>query len=83
LRRINKRTVEKMKIIFKTETEILREIELSEMTCEIQEELKESFDNKPILKYEIIFKEGVVVKQCHRLADISNETVQTLTVTIS
>jgi hypothetical protein len=72
-----------MKIIFKTETEILREIELSEMTYEIQEELKESFDNKPILKYEIIFKEGVIVKQCHRLEDISDETVQTLTVTIA
>lgn len=72
-----------MKITFKTETEILKEAELNEMTDEIQKELEASFDNKPILKYEITFKEGVLVKQCHRLEDISDKIVAALTITIA
>jgi len=72
-----------MKITFKTETEILREVEVSQMTDEIQKELETSFDDKPILKYEITFKEGVVVKQCHRLEDISDKIVSALTITVA
>jgi hypothetical protein len=72
-----------MKITFKTETEILREVEVSQMTDEIQKELETSFDNKAILKYEITFKEGVVVKQCHRLEDISDKIVSALTITVA
>ena len=72
-----------MKITFKTETEILQEVELNEMTDEIQKELEISFDDKPILKYEIAFKEGVVVKRCHRLEDISDKIVSALTITVA
>lgn len=72
-----------MKITFKTETEILKELELSKMTDEIERELKDSFDDKPIKKYEIIFKEGVIVRQCHRLEDISAKSVSALIITIA
>jgi hypothetical protein len=72
-----------MKLTFKTETEILKEVELNEMTDEIQKELETSFDNKPILKYEITFKEGVTVNQCHRLEDITDKIVSTLTITVA
>lgn len=72
-----------MKITLKTETEILKEVELNEITDEIQKELETSFNDKPILKYEISFKEGVLVKQCHRLEDISDKIVAALTITIA
>lgn len=71
-----------MKITFKTETEILREVEISQLTDDIQKELEASFDNKPIKKYEITFKEGVVVKQCHRLEDINDKIVSALTIIV-
>jgi hypothetical protein len=71
-----------MKITFKTETEILREVEISQLTGDIQKELEVSFDDKPIKKYEITFKEGVVVKQCHRLEDITYKIVSSLTITV-
>ena len=72
-----------MKVTFKTETEIIRELEINEMTNEIQSELESSFDNKPILKYEICFKEGVLVKDCHRLEDIDEEIVSAIAITIA
>lgn len=72
-----------MKITFKTETEILREVEISELTDDIQKELETSFDDKPIKKYEITFKEGVVVKQCHRLEDVTDKIVSALTITVA
>lgn len=74
-----------MKLIFKTETEILKEFEMVEMTDEVEATLKEleaNFDNRPILKYEITFKDGVFVKECHRLEDISQKIVSVLTITV-
>lgn len=71
-----------MKITFKTETEILREVEISQLTDDVQKELETAFDDKPIKKYEITFKEGTVVKQCHRLEDISDKIVSALTITV-
>ena len=71
-----------MKLIFKTETEVLRELEVSQITDEIEKELEASFDDKPMLKYEIIYKEGVIVKQCHRLEDISDKIVSSLVITV-
>ena len=44
-----------MKITLKTETEILKEVELNEITDEIQKELETSFNDKPILKYKFLF----------------------------
>ena len=80
--KINVSTSFYMKITFKTETEILRELEISQLTDEIQKELETSFDNRQIKKYEIIFKEGVFVKQCHRLEDITDKIVSDLTITV-
>lgn len=71
-----------MKIIFKTEREILKEVEFTEMTNEIQEELQNSFDNRQILKYEITFKEGVVVQQVHNISDVTEKVASALTITI-
>lgn len=71
-----------MKIIFKTEKEILKEIELTEMTNEVQENLENLFDERLILKYEITFKEGVVVKQVHRLQDITEKIASELTIVL-
>jgi hypothetical protein len=52
------------------------------LTGEIQRELENSFDNKLIKKYEITFKDGVLVKQFHRLEDIDDKIVSDLTITI-
>jgi len=71
-----------MKLIFKTETETIKEIELHDMTDAVIKELETAFDEKPILKYEITFKEGAVVKHCHGLQDISEDMVSTVTITL-
>lgn len=71
-----------MKIIFKTETETLKEVEFDKLTSELQEELEYGFDNRPILKYEITFKEGVFVKDCHRMEDITDKQISILTITV-
>ena len=71
-----------MKIIFKTETELVREIDLHEMTDELMQELENAFDNRLIKKYEITFIEGVLVKQCKNLDDIDSKMISILTITI-
>jgi hypothetical protein len=72
-----------MKITFKTETEVLKELELDELTREMQNDLKALFDHKPILKYELTFKEGICVSQCHNLDDINEKMVSAVTITIA
>lgn len=73
-----------MKLTFKTDTEILKEINLfqSTLTDEIQSELKLEFDNRVMKKYEMTFNEGVLVKKCHSLGDITPEMVSEITITI-
>ena len=71
-----------MKIIFKTEADILREIDFTQMTDEQMEVIKADFDQKVILKYELTFNEGVTVQQCHALEDISHKMISVLTITV-
>lgn len=71
-----------MKVIFKTETKILTELELDDITDDIENELETTYGDKPIKKYELTFNEGVVVKDCNRLEDISDKMVSVLTITI-
>lgn len=72
-----------MKLIFQTETEVLKEIDTLQMTDEIESELETSFDNRTILKYEITFKEGVLVKDCHALEDIDHKIASVLKITVA
>jgi len=71
-----------MEFIFKTETQILTKIDTSQMTRDILKEIQNTFMDKPIKKYEITFKEGVVVKQIDRLENIKPEMVSAITVTV-
>lgn len=71
-----------MKITFKTETEILKEVEITnEMPDEVFDDLKTSFDDKLVKKYEIIFKEGILVKQTHAMK-ASDAAISELILTI-
>jgi hypothetical protein len=72
-----------MKIIFRTETEILREVESSQIDNKTQFELEKEFDDRQILKYEMVFESDILVKQCHDFNNISENMVKTLIVTIS
>jgi hypothetical protein len=72
-----------MKIIFRTETEILREVESSQIDDKTQFELEKEFDDRQILKYEMVFESDILVKQCHDFNNISENMVKTLIVTIS
>ena len=73
-----------MKLTFKTDTEILKEINLfqSTLTDEIQKELELEFDNRVMKKYKMTFNEGILVKECHSLGDITHEMVSGITITI-
>ena len=72
-----------MKIIFRTKTEILREVESSQIDDKTQFELEKEFDDRQILKYEMVFESDILVKQCHDFNNISENMVKTLIVTIS
>ena len=71
-----------MKIIFKTETELVREIDLHEMTDELMQELESTFDNRVIKKYEMTFNDGILVKQCKNINNIDSKMISILTITI-
>lgn len=74
-----------MKITYKTETEVLQEVEQVELEKDesIVEELKRKFDKRPIKKYEILFEEGIKVGQCHSFSNIDHEQIKELIVTIA
>jgi len=74
-----------LKLIYKTETETLKELELplDGMTSELEEELRNLFDDKPILKYEFIAKEGVTVSKFHRVGDLTEDHVSAVIVTLA
>lgn len=74
-----------MKITYRTETEVLQEVEQVELEKDesIIEGLKKKFDRKPIKKYEIIFEEGIKVGQCHNFSNIDHEQIKEIIVTIA
>ncbi len=72
-----------MKITFKTETKILKSFDFKELNDELEKELRAYFDDKPILKYEITFKEGVLAKQFNSFEDISERIADAITITIA
>lgn len=73
-----------MKLTFKTETEILREVELTEdgIKSELIKELDDLFDDKPMKKYEVNFKEGATVGNFNRMK-IDNATVLSIIITLA
>lgn len=73
-----------MKITYKTETEILQEVNQLELEKDesIIDVLKKKFDHRPIKKYEIIFEEGIKVGQCHSFNNIDHEQIKEIIVTI-
>lgn len=72
-----------MKLIFKTESEILEELEVPEtISDEFSDKLTETYNHKTMLKYEITFKEGVMIKDCHSLEDIKYGIIECVTITI-
>lgn len=72
-----------MKIIFKTENElILKELNDEQFTNDVQDELRRVFDNQQIIKYELIFDEGVLLKDVHNLNDLTPKNILSLTLTI-
>ena len=71
------------KIIFKTETEVLKEVSHEDITnYDVRRELSEKFDNRKIKKYEIEFCEGVFVGDCHDISNVNAAIIKTLTLTI-
>lgn len=71
-----------MKVIIRTESEALKELNSSNMTDEIVDQLKESFDHRHIVKLEIVFNEGIIFEQCQRFEDIEEEMISSITTTI-
>jgi RNA-binding protein YhbY len=71
-----------MKVIIKTESETFVELDSSDMTDNIIDQLKESFDHRHIVKLEIVFNEGIILEQCQRFEDIEEEMISSITTTI-
>lgn len=71
-----------MKIILKTESSNLIEIEFSDLSESVEKKLRESFDNRNVLKYELTFNDGVLLKDIHSIEDVTTKMINTLTVTL-
>ena len=72
-----------MKLIIKNEEIILEEINVNDITDELNNKLQELYYNKPIKKYEMIFNDGLFVKDTvEGLSDISDEKIFAHIITI-
>jgi len=68
-----------MKVIFRNDIEVLRELTENEITVEALETL---YPDEPIRRYELVFKEGVKVKECHDFDDITPDMLSEVVITI-
>lgn len=71
-----------MKLVFKTETEILEEIDTSNFDPVVQRRIERLYNSKNCKKMEIIFKENFLVSQSSDVYNISDEHIDTLILTI-
>lgn len=72
-----------MKIIYKTETEVLRELNSEDLNESMIEELTTTFDNREILKYEVTYQKGTSISQIHDLNNAIDEgLVKSVTIVI-
>jgi hypothetical protein len=69
-----------MKLIFRNDIEVLRELTEDEITAEVLETL---YADESIRRYELVFKEGVKVKECHDFDDITPDMLSEVIITIA
>jgi hypothetical protein len=69
-----------MNLIFRNDIEVLRELTEDEITAEVLETL---YPDEPIRRYELVFKEGVKVKECHDFDDITPDMLSEVIITIA
>jgi len=69
-----------MNLIFRNDIEVLRELTEDEITAEVLETL---YADETIKRYELVFKEGVKVKECHDFNDITPDMLSEVIITIA
>jgi hypothetical protein len=69
-----------MNLIFRNDIEVLRELTEDEITAEVLETL---YADESIRRYELVFKEGVKVKECHDFDDITPDMLSEVIITIA
>jgi hypothetical protein len=69
-----------MKLIFRNDIEVLRELTEDEITAEVLETL---YADESIRRYELVFKEGVKVKECYDFDDITPDMLSEVVITIA
>jgi hypothetical protein len=75
-----------MKIIYRDTNKVLKEIDdFDSSNEELIKELVDSFDGKPILKYELTFNEGLgfTVGDLHDFNNVKPKFVSSITITIA
>jgi hypothetical protein len=68
-----------MKLIFRNDIEVLRELNENEIKAEYLDSL---YADESIRRYELVFKEGVKVKECHDFDDITPDMLSEVVITI-
>lgn len=74
-----------MKITFKTETDVISENEFTEdneHNLKLADFLKKLYDEKEMIKYEVIFQDIVKVKDVHYLEDVNHKSIKEIVITI-
>jgi len=68
-----------MNLIFRNDIEVLRELTENEIKPEYLDSL---YADESIRRYELVFKEGVKVKECHDFDDITPDMLSEVVITI-
>jgi hypothetical protein len=69
-----------MNLIFRNDIEVLRELTENEIEAE---DLDTLYADESIRRYELVFKEGVKVKECHDFNDITPDMLSEVIITIA
>ena len=69
-----------MNLIFRNDIEVLRELTEDEIKGEYLDSL---YADETIRRYELVFKEGVKLKECHDFDDITPDMLSEVIITIA
>ena len=72
-----------IKVTFKTEEKIIEQVNFAEHNNSKKiDELKAAYDQKDVIKYELIFNESIKVFQTHDISTLGQKQIKEVIITI-
>ena len=71
-----------MKVTFRTYEQIIEEVDLTKINNNKIDELKAAYDQKEVIKFELVFNESIKVFQTHDISNLGKNEVKEVIITI-